>query len=156
MSVIYKITRNIEASVVDYLTPLLAADNWNCRVELDFGEAYKDPMPCIVIDADDNPDKRLEVGGNTLTHTFILELRIFATGNGQRKDLRDWLLEKIMLGVPYYTHTITNNVAAKVLAGRLSIGKITANRKELANSEKQSKYDRYRHILSFNIRVALN
>lgn len=153
----YRITRNIEASIVDYLVAQLTADNWTgIRVELDFSEAYKEPLGCIVINADENPDKRLEIGGNTLQKIFNIEFRIFAENNGQRKDLRDWLLTKIMAGIPYYTYVITSGVVTtKTLAGRISIGKININRKELSNTEKLSKFDRYRHLITVQARVAL-
>ncbi len=153
----YRITRNIEASVVDYIVAQLTADSWSgIRVELDFSEAYKEPLGCIVINADENPDQRLEIGGNTLQKIFNLEFRIFAENHGQRKDLRDWLLLKLMAGIPYYTYIITSGVVTtKTLSGRISIGKILINRKELANSEKQSKFDRYRHLITVQAKVAL-
>lgn len=152
----YRQTRSIEASVVDYITAQLTADGWSgVRVELDFSEAYKEPLPCIVVNSDDNPDKRLEIGSDTLSKFYVLEFRIFATSGGQRKDLADWLRDKVFGGIPYYTYVITNGVAAKTLAGRLSILNMIQNRKELQNIEKLSKYDRYRQLISFNIRVAL-
>jgi hypothetical protein len=153
----YRQTRNIEASVCDYITAQLTADGWSgVRVELDFAEAYKEPLPCIVVNADNNPDKRLEVGSDTLSHFYTLEFRIFATSGGQRKDLSDWLRDKVFGGIPYYTYVITNGaVSTKTLAGRLSILNMIQNRKELNNIEKLSKYDRYRQLLSFSIRIAL-
>jgi hypothetical protein len=152
----YRITRNIDASVIDYIEAQLTTDSWSgIRVEVDFSEAYKEPIGCIVINADDNPDTRLEVGSNQLMKTFILEFRLFCTGNGQRKDLRDWLVEKITAGIPYYEYSLSTGVETKsVLKGRISVNRIISNRKELINSENLSKYDKYRHIISVNCRVA--
>jgi len=151
-----RITRCLENSVIDYIEAQLTADSWSgIRVEVDFSEAFKEPLGCIVINADDNPDTRLEVGSNQLMKTFILEFRLFCTGNAQRKDLRDWLKEKIMAGIPYYEYSLTAGVETKsALKGRVSVNRIIANRKELINSENLSKYDKYRHIVSVNCRVA--
>lgn len=153
----YRITRNIEASLVDYISSQLTADGWiGIRTELDFSEAYKGELPCIVVNSDDNPDKRLQVGSNQLSNFFVIEIRIFATSNGQRKDLRDWMKEKIMVGIPYYSYIITGGaVSEKILKGRISVLEITANRKELANLDGLAKEDKYRHLLAFRARVAL-
>jgi len=154
-TVYYKITRNIDASVQDFLVAQLSADSWNCRVEYDFSEAFKEPLPCIVMNADDNPDKRLEVGSNQLMKNFVLEFRLFCTGNAQRKDLRDWLLGKVMSGIPYYEYSLTDGVETKsALKGRISVNQIISNRKDISNAENLSKFDRYRQLMSFNIRVA--
>ncbi len=151
-----RITRCLENSVIDYIETQLTADGWSgIRVEVDFSEAYKEPLGCIIINADDNPDTRLEVGSNQLMKTFILEFRLFCTGNAQRKDLRDWLIEKIMAGIPYYEYSLTAGVETKsALKGRISVNRIISNRKELVNSENLSKFDKYRHLVSVNVRVA--
>lgn len=161
----YRITKNVEASIVDWLTEELKDSGWVCRVELDFSEAYKSslPLPCIVINADNNSDTRLEVGGNQLSNLFDIEFRIFATGESQRKDLRDWLRDKVMnvdkdSPISYYEYVINNDtdqVESKDEAGRISIIKILINRKELRNTDNIDSRDRSRHLLSFSVRIIL-
>jgi len=157
----YGITRNIEASVKTWLEEELEDYGWKCRVELEFSEAYRTalPLPCIVINADDNPDKRIEIGSNQLSNYFNIEFRIFATGNGQRLDLRDWLRDKVMEGIPYYEFVIDNDnntiQSNSPLAGRISIIEIIQNRRELRNTDNTDQRDRSRHLLSFSTRIVL-
>jgi hypothetical protein len=153
----YRITRNAEASIVDYITTQLVTDGWVCRMELDFSESYKGTLPCITVNADDRPDERREVGSDSLSNYFTVEIRVFANNAGERKDLRDWLLTKVMSGINYYTYVISNGtVSSKTLAGRISFIKILINRKELKNTDNTTLYDRERHLLSFDCRVALS
>jgi len=153
----YRLSRNCEASVIDKITADLVTDGWTgIRVEKSFSEAYKGELPCIVINVSDRPEKRLQVGSDVLSNFVDIEIRIFATSDGNRLDLSDYLLSKIMSGIPYYSYTITNGiVSSKVPKGRISILEIVANRKELRVTDNLVKEDRYRSLLSLKCRVAL-
>jgi hypothetical protein len=152
----YRISRNVEASIIDYITAELTTDGWiGVRVEKAFAEVYRSNLPCLCINVSTRPDKRREIGTNSLSKFVNIEIRIFATSDGQRLDLADWLLEKVMPGIAYYSYTITDGmVSEKTLTGRINILEIVANRKELVNLEGLSKEDRYRHLLSLRCRVA--
>ena len=152
----YRLSRNIEASIVDYLTIELATDGWTgIRVEKVFANVYKGKLPCICVNIFTRPDTRRELGTNALNKFVNIEIRIFATTDGQRLDLADWLLEKIMPGIPYNEYNITNGaVSSKVLKGRINILEIIQNRKELANLEGLELADKFRHLLSLRCKVA--
>jgi hypothetical protein len=154
----YNITRNCEASIKQWLEEELKDGEWNCRVELDFSSAYKTslPLPCIVINADNNPDVKLEVGSNKLSNFFDIEFRIFATGEGQRKDLRDWLRDKVIEGIPYNEYIIDNKINEikhKEEVGRISIISIITNRRELHVTDGTDERDKHRSLLSFKCRI---
>jgi len=153
----YRLSRNTEASIVDKITIDLAADGWtNIRVEKSFAEAYKGTLACIVINATERPIKRKEIGTDAIFNDINVDIRIFAKNDGQRLDLADWMLEKIMPGIVYYTYIITNGaVSSKVKSGKINVLKIIKNSKELTRTEKLEESDRYRHILSLNCRIAL-
>jgi len=153
----YRISRNIEASLIDRITADLVTDGWSgIRVEKSFAEAYKQTTPCIVVNALEINPITLEVGGKNKIKYFTVNIRIFATNDGQRLDLSDWLFEKLLDDTNYYAYTITNGaVSAKVLTGRIVITNWFENRKELTNTEMLEKEDRYRHILSFEAIVAI-
>jgi len=119
----YRLSRNVEASIIDYITTQLATDGWTgIYVEKSFAEIYKGKFPSILVSVSDRPEERLEIGDNVLSNFVNFEIRIFAENDGQRLDLSDWILPKIMNGIIYYTYTITNGVvSAKVASGRISI-----------------------------------
>lgn len=154
----YRLSRNIEASLIDFVTAELVTDGWSgIRVEKSFVEAYNGELPCIVINVSDRVDIRRELGTNTLSNYSIVEIRIFATSDGQRLDLSDWILSKIMPGINYYAYTIVNGeIDSKVLSGRINVLEVRENRKELRITDTTEREDRYRHLLSFRIRVATN
>jgi len=152
----YRISRNIEASLIDRITTDLAADGWSgLRIEKSFAEVYKGTLPCICINALEIRPEKLEIGNKRNLKYFTVNIRIFATSDGQRLDLSDWLLDKLEDDTDYYSYTITGGiVSAKVLTGRIVITNFFDDRKELVNTEILEKEDRYRHLLSFETIVA--
>jgi hypothetical protein len=153
----YRISRNIEASLVDRITADLVSDGWtDIRVDKSFAEVSKGTLPCIAINALEIRPTKLEVGSKTNLKYFTINIRIFANNDGQRLDLSDWLCDKLEDDTYYYNYTITSGiVSAKVLAGRIVITKWFDNKKELINTEGLEKEDRYRHLLSFEAIVAI-
>lgn len=152
----YRISRNIEKSIIDYITTELTTDGWvGIYVEKVFAQVYEGKFPCILVNVSNRPDTRREIGSNTLSKFFNIEIRIFANDDGQRLDLSDWLLDKVMPGIVYYQYVITNGVvSSKIAKGRINILEITSNRKELVNLEGLSKEDKFRHLLVTRCRVA--
>jgi hypothetical protein len=153
----YRISRNIEASLVDRIVANLTADSWTgIRVEKSFAEVYKGTLPCIVVNALEIRPEKLEIGSKTNLKYFTINIRIFATSDGQRLDLSDWLLDELENDTDYYSYTITGGVvSAKVLTGRIILIRWFDNRKELVNTENLESADRYRHLISFEAIVAI-
>ena len=153
----YRISRNIEASLIDRITADLATDGWvGIRVEKSFAEVYKGTLPCICINAVEIRPELLEVGSKTNLKYFTISIRIFATSDGQRLDLSDWLCDKLEDDTNYYVYTIASGiVSAKILTGRIVLIRWFEDRKELVNTEVLEKEDRYRHLLSFEAIVAI-
>lgn len=152
----YRLSRNTEACFVDYITAQLSTDGWSgIRIEKSFSEVYKGELPCICINSPDRPIKRREIGTNEIFKDITIEIRIFATSDGQRLDLADWVIEKVLPGIIYYQYVITNGTAAKTAKGRINVNEVTDNRKELKNTENLDKEDRYRHLIAFTCRIAL-
>ena len=153
----YRISRNIEASIIDRITADLVTASWTgIRVEKSFSEVYKGTLPCICINALEIRPKKLEIGSKTNLKYFTVNIRVFAVNDGQRLDLSDWLLDLLEDDTNYYVYTITNGVvSAKVLTGRIVITKWFDNKKELTNTEVLEKEDRYRHLLSMECIVAI-
>ena len=154
----YRLTRNAEASFVDYITIELAADGWTgIRVEKSFAKVYEGALPCICINSPDRPLRRREIGGNSIFKELRMDIRIFTKSDGIRLDLADWIIEKIINGINYYEYTITGGaVSSKIPKGKITIPIVSdiENRKELVNVENLSQEDRYRHLISFVCRIS--
>jgi hypothetical protein len=153
----YRISRNIEASIIDRITADLVTDGWTgIYVEKTTAEIYGGHFPAILVNVQEIRPEHLEVGSKTYLKYFTIYIRIFASNDGQRLDLSDWLLEKLEDDTDYYAYTITNGiVSAKVLTGKVVITRILDNRKELTNTEILESQDRYRNLLSFEAIVAI-
>ena len=152
----YRISRNCEASLIDWLTEELSDAGWTgIRVEKSFAQVYKGTLPCILIEQDPEDDTKLEIGSKTWLKNFSINIRIFATSDGQRLDLKDFITDLLEDDIDFYEYVITNGeVAQKTLTGRIVILKITRNEKELKNTENLEAVDRYRHLLSFECYIA--
>lgn len=152
----YRISRNVEASLIDRITSDLSTDGWvGIRVIKSFAEVYKGTLPCVCINVTEIRPQKLEIGSKTNLKYFTVNIKIFATSDGNRLDLSDWLLDKLEDDTDYYIYTITNGaVSSKVITGRIVITRWFDNRKELVNTEMLEKEDRYRHLLSFEAIVA--
>ena len=154
----YRISRNIEASLIDRIISDLTADGWaGINVVKAFNQASKNKLPYIVVNALEIRPEKLEIGSKTNLKYFLIKIRIFADNDGQRLDLSDWLLDKLEDDTIYYAYTITSGiVTSKVATGRIVITRWLDDRKELANTEIElEKEDRYRHLLSFEAIVAI-
>ena len=153
----YRITRNIEASLIDYISKELVTDGWeNIRTEKSFANVYQEETPCILVNAVDNRLQKKEIGNYKYLRFFVVNIRIFAINDGQRLDLSDWLFEKLeSQDISYNEYTIKDGqVVDKVNSGNICIWRFLDNRKELVNTENLEKMDRYRHLLSFEVYVS--
>jgi len=152
----YREGRNIEASVIDWLTAALTSAGWTgIRVEKVFAEIYKGSLPAICIEQNPEETTKLEIGSKSWLKTFSINFRVFATSDGQRLDLKDFLVDLLENDINYYVYTVVNGIiSSKVLSGRLIIREITRNEKELINTENLSQEDKYRHVISVRAYIA--
>lgn len=156
----YRISRNIEASVIDKITADLVTDGWstfNIRVEKAFSEVYQGTLPCILVQVNSLDPTKLEIGSKTWLKYFEVSIRIFATGDGLRLDLADWMTDKLEDDINYYVYTIVSGVVStKVLSGKIVVlpDGILRNEKELINTDNLVNEDKYRHIITFRCYIA--
>jgi hypothetical protein len=151
----YRISRNTEASIIDWLTEELSADNWiGIRVVKSFTQVYDGILPAICVQVVTPNPVKLEIGSPTWLQNIEVAIRIFAKDDGQRLDLSDWLLEKLENSIVYSQYTVTNGVASKEPKGLIQINTVIRDEKELTNTEGLEKEDKFRHIISFLCRVA--
>ena len=152
----YRNYRNLEATLIDYIEAQLLADGWSgIRITKAFAEIYKGTLPAICVSMEESDALSREIGSKSYLENILVSVRIFATSDGQRLDLASWMLSKIMPGFNYYEYIITSGtVSSKTLAGAVMILENTVNRKELRNSDNLESIDRYRHVLTFRMRIS--
>ena len=110
-------------------------------------------LPSICVRIGTTIHERVEVGSDSTWRTPQVLIDIFSTSDGQRLDLKDFLIEKLKGGMPYYEYEITNGVVTdKTQNGRIRILEITDNPINFDSDKDQlDVHDRYRHILALNI-----
>jgi len=150
----YRIERNLEASLIDQVTTLLSSGGWTgISVVKSFTQAYES-FPSICINVVEPNFTRKEIGNYEFIKIYTINIRLFCENDGQRLDLADYLLGEIEKGFKYYEYVIENGlVSSKIQTGRININKMRESRKELRNTENLTKEDKYRHIISFDVKI---
>jgi len=149
----YRYSRNIEASFIDFLKPLLQTDWGFNRVEKTFAEIYKIEIPSVCIRVRDAIHSKVQIGDNSTIREVPVLISIFATDDGLKLDLKDYLIEKLKKGLKYYDYEIENGVVKnKTENGRiriLSIGETPIDYD--TNKEALDPHDRFRYLLTLTI-----
>jgi len=154
----YRISRNIESSLIDFISAKLTEHNWTgFTVVKGFPNNYANNLPVIAIEALEIRPIKKEIGSKLHIKYFTVKIRLFANDDGQRLDVSDSLFEDLEDDVNYYVYTITNGVvSSKILSGKIRITRWFNNEKELVNTENLEETDRCRHLFSFECYVALS
>jgi hypothetical protein len=152
----YRESRNIEASVIDYLTEELVEDGWSgVSLYKVFAQVYKQSLPAILVNVNTTDTVKLEIGSRTHLNYYNIYLRIFGENDGNRLDLTDWLLHELERDIPYNEYTVEGGqVVSKQQNGMITILKISRNEREFINTEILDKEDRYRQLLVVQCYIA--
>ena len=87
----YRISRNLEASFIDFLETTLAESpySWTgINVIKGFAHAYELPTPTIAVRAENTVYDKVEIGSNSFTRTVQVFVNLFADSDGLRLDLK--------------------------------------------------------------------
>jgi hypothetical protein len=152
----YRPSRNIEASIIDYLKPLFLTDWGTDRVEKTFAKIYDIELPSICVRLSDTAHTEIEIGNTATTRTPLILIDIFTTSDGQRLDIKDWLISKLKNGLPYYNYTIVDGIVdTKVQDGRIRIISISDTGIDLnIDKDKLELHDRFRHLLTLSVSLS--
>ena len=154
---LYRPSRNIEASIIDYLKPLFLTDWGTDRVEKTFAKIYAIELPSICIRLGITMHTKVEIGNTSTTRTPLILIDIFTTSDGQRLDIKDWLISKLKAGLPYYKYTIVGGqVTDKTQDGRIRIISILDTPLNFGVDDKSTLeiHDKFRHLLSLSISLS--
>jgi hypothetical protein len=149
----YRDTRNIEASLIEFIRQKLIDDEWEgVSVVKNFNQAYEQKVPVISIEEDNNTPTRKEIGSTDLRNYYAIYINIFAGDGGIKKDLSDWLVETLKSGCPYYQYSNGGRDKDSVV-GKIEVWKYTANR-NVNLGEVASVHDKHRRFISLLVYIA--
>lgn len=149
----YRISRNIEASFVDYLKAEFLTDWGSNNVEVAFAKIYEIDLPSILVQVGTSTHDRAELGSSSTLRTTQILLNVFTSSEGMQRDVKDWLITKVKNGIPYYNFTITAGVvSAKVADGRLRVLNILDTPINFdQDRDKLDRHDRFRWLLTLTV-----
>jgi hypothetical protein len=159
---IYRTTRNIEASIIDFIKDTIteSAYNWtNVNIEKSFSKIYTLSLPSICVKAERTDRDPAEIGNNKKIRSVQIIIDIFATDDGMRLDLKDCLAEILQDGCVFYeytTHKVGREtvVNTKTANGRIRITNIDDNSVDFdVDRDKLDIHDRFRHRLTLTIEL---
>ena len=160
MSTTYRVTRNIEATLIEYIEAQLTAGSWtNIEVEKSFARVYdievggSSSKAVICVMTQDAEYDRLEIGTTSLIPTRTVLIDIFAASDGQKLDLQDFLIGVFKSGCVYYEFLITNGaVDTRTANGRLRVLTLTTTPINFDSDKNElDPHDRFRCRITLQI-----
>jgi hypothetical protein len=158
MSLPWGYTRNLENSLCEYLNTELVSDEIKDKngvqilARIGRKEDNDWQLPVITLYADTKQSPHLFVGNTETFDTDLIIIDIFATSNGERSDLADWVKDKVKGGFTYYTYTPsaeTPDSPTKVAGRLLSVEFISNAKVKLGQNVPVE--DQHRHRISINV-----
>jgi hypothetical protein len=153
----YRTTRNIEASVIEFLREILESTWTDVKVEKSFAKIYEISLPSICVSSENTVYNKIQIGDNSFERNVNVIIDLFCENDGQRLDLKDTLIEGLKDGCPYYDYTTTKagrttTVTSNPQNGRIRILKVTDTPVNIdVDKDNLDVHDRFRHRLSLTI-----
>lgn len=147
--------KNLENSLKDFLYSEITTGNIDCDIRVGRKEDNSWSIPCITLYVESKVAPRLEIGSNKRAKVHLMILDIYATNDGERLDLANWLEDTINDGFRYYSYTpnISNPESpTKVAGGLVEVDFVTNSRVSLGQNIDET--DKYRHRITINVWVA--
>ena len=143
---IYRKSRSIEASIIDFLTTHFNADWTGVSIEKSFSRVYSINLPVVCVRANNTRHDKAEIGGNSTIREVQILIDIFCTSDGQKEDFCDYIVEKIKGGCIYYDFVIKNGaVKSKTANGRIRFTSIEVTPLDF---DSDNVHDRFRALIT--------
>jgi hypothetical protein len=151
----YRRTRNFVASIIDYLQTQINSSWSGITVCRGFEEAYGLPLPVVAVRCESSVTNHGELGDNAEVRDYAIYLDIFATDGGMREDLKDFIMDNMKVGCPYYDYVTgktpngrNTTVQSKTADGRIRVMKMTDTVVKFdIDKDKVVLHDRHRHLV---------
>jgi len=148
-------SRSIELSTKYAIETAINANWTGITTVKTFLSAYDKTLPVVCVRLIDENVNRLEISANTLKYDYLFNIDIFATSDGQRLDLADFLIDFLKDSWVYYTWTHKsgdNSILEKSATGRLAVQEFTANHRVDFGDTETTNPDRFRHSIGIRVR----
>lgn len=152
----YRTSRNLEASLIDFIISGLSTGGWTgITVEKSFARVYEIELPVICVRLTTTTHNHIEIGDNATNRVPLIIIDIFAKNDGQRLDLKDFLISLLKGGVPYFDYVVSGNtVSTKTPNGRIRVLSIGDNPIDLSQDKATlDEHDKYRHQLVLTVNL---
>lgn len=149
----YRESRNIEASLIEYIETQINASWDNINTINQFERAYDIELPVVAVRLEDTDWNPAEIGSNNKYTNETILIDIFASNDGQRMDLKDFIIDAIKDGCKYYQYTISNGeVTEKTELGRLRVLDLEDTPINFSTQKSElAVHDRYRHLINLTV-----
>lgn len=150
----FRESRNCELSTIYYLETAIANDWSGITVVKSFTNAYKTTLPVVAIYLSSTNNNRREIGGTSLVKDHFINIDIFATSNGQRIDLADYITDKLKDCWTYYLHSQTSGSPeslSRTPDGTIMVTNYITDTK-IDFGENVEATDRFRHFIQIQVR----
>lgn len=153
----YRQTRNIEASLIDFLTEQLELSWSNVKIIKSFAQVYDLSLPVICLSAENTTYEKIQIGDNSFERRVMVIVDLFCENTGQKLDLKDSIVAILKDGCPYYEYETaksgrTSIVQEKTQNGRIRIINITDEPVNFAvDKDKLATHDKFRQRLTLEI-----
>lgn len=122
MATVYRIHRNIEKSILDYLQEQIDLSFTAITVLKGNSRVYSSdvPMPIVAVVLTDNIHNPSEIGNTATRRDVLVIINLYCDNMGLTLDLKEYIISKIKNGLVYYKYTIENRVvSSKIADGRI-------------------------------------
>jgi len=150
----YRVSRNLEISTIDYLTTEINTAWSGVSVVRSFSEVDEKKLPVVCIRLGTTIHDRVEIGTTSTLRIATIFIDIFATDDGQRLDLKDFIISKIKYSWDYREYTVNNGTSTYVVNGKINC--LTIKDTEVspaANKSDLPLVDRYRHLITIQVQT---
>ena len=145
----FRSPRNVQKSIVEYLTTEIDSAWSNIEVIQSFAKAYKTALPVICVTMPTFPVERKEIGSLTVVYEYNIAIDIFAKSEGQKLDLAEFIVDKLKNGCTYYEYSQTSGdpeTLTKVANGELHVSYF-ANNNALTFGDDAHEWDHHRWVI---------
>ncbi len=150
----YRQSRNFEISTKDYIETQLniAFPNPTINTYRGWEEVSGNNVPCVTVRLGETTHPRVGVGSFATRRELTLLIDIFATGDGQRLDVKDFLISILKKSWDYEEYTITGGASSSVTNGKITCIGISDTEVNLGiDKDELDKADRYRHLITIQV-----
>ncbi len=146
----WRIYRNLENSLYEYLREQID-NNWsNVTVRIARFPSTDISLPQVCLYWDSSTLSLLEIGSNILDERNLMIIEVYATSDGQLRDLVSFLIDVLKDGFNYYTYQPAQNEQGytKSLSGYVTV-RFIENR-IIPAPDNADLYEKFRHRLAIS------